>query len=453
MKFTSCDLRVASWPRVATALIGTGLFCAATVRSETFLLTEATIHTVSGATISRGDVLIQDRKIKGVFDASQPTRAIYPNDTTKIDLKGQHLYPGIIALNTSLGLIEIGAVRATRDTTEVGEGYTPDVQSWTAINPDSELIPVARGNGVTHAQPVPQGNVVAGQSGLVALDGWTSEQMTIKKPVALHLYWPQMELDTRSKEEFQDKSKWKSLEDQAKERQKKLKAFDDYFQEARAYEKARSAAGKNGVADPELNPSWEAMRPFVRGELPLMIHADEIRQIKTAVFWAETNRYKMILAGGRDAWKVADLLATNKIPVVYDYVFGLPPRDTDAYDIQFKAPEILRKAGVTVAFSVGPGDASLLKNIPYDAAQSVAFGLPESEALKGMTLYPAQLAGVADHLGSIEAGKEATFFVADGDILDIRTNVKRMWIAGKEISLENRHTRLYEKYRNRPFPK
>ena len=115
--------------------------------------------------------------------------------------------------------------------------------------------------------------------------------------------------------------------------------------------------------------------------------------------------------------------------------------------------QLLRKAGVTVAFSVGPGDASLVKNIPYDAAQAVAFGLPENEALKGMTLYPAQMAGVADHLGSIEAGKDATFFVADGDILDIRTNVKRMWIAGKEISLENRHTRLYEKYRHRPQPK
>ena len=453
MKFTIYDLRFTSWPQVATALIGTGLFCAATVRSETLLLTGATIHTVSGATISQGDVLIQDGKIKGVFDASQPTRAIYPTDTTKIDLKGQHLYPGIIALNTSLGLIEIGAVRATRDTTEVGQGYTPDVQSWTAINPDSELIPVARVNGVTHAQPVPQGGIVAGQSGLVALDGWTPEQMTVKKPVALHLFWPQMELDTTPKEEFQDKSKWKSIEDQGKERQKKLKALDDFFAEARAYEKARQAAGKNGVIDPGLSPSWEAMRPFVRGELPLMVHADELRQIKTAVRWAETNRYKIILAGGRDAWKAADLLATNKIPVVYDYVFGLPPRDTDAYDIQFKTPEILRQAGVTVVFGGGSVEASVIKNLPYVAAQAVAFGLPESEALKGMTLYPAQLLGVADRLGSIEAGKEATLFVADGNILDIRSNVKRMWIAGKEVSLENRHTRLYEKYRNRPLPK
>jgi imidazolonepropionase-like amidohydrolase len=425
------------------------LLAALAAQAETILLTGATIHTISGETFTNGGVLINGGKIGFVLDGKHRGRIIAGKI---IDLKGQHIYPGIIALNTSLGLIEIGAVRATRDTTEVGE-YTADVQSWTAINPDSELIPVARVNGVTHTQPVPQGGIVAGQSGLVALDGWTPEQMTIKKPVALHLFWPQMELDTTPKEEFKDKSKWKSIEEQGKERQKKLKALDDFFAEARAYEKARQAAGKNGVADPGLNPSWEAMRPFVRGEFPIMIQADESRQIKSAVQWAETNRYKIILAGGRDAWKVAGLLATNKIPVVYDYVFGLPPGDADAYDIQFRAPEILRKAGVTVAFSVGPGDASLVKNIPYEAAQAVAFGLPESEALKGMTLYPAQLAGVADRLGSIEVGKDATLFVVDGNILDIRTSVKRMWIAGKEVSLENRHTRLYEKYSNRPLPK
>jgi len=419
--------------------------------AETLLLSNVVVHTVSSATITNGDVLVQNGKIVQVFDASSRSSKILPTDVTVVDLKGQHLYPGIIALNTTLGLVEISAVRATRDTTEVGE-YTPDVQSWTAINPDSELIPVARGNGVTHAQPVPHGGLVAGQSGLIALTGWTSEQMVIKKPVALHLYWPKMELDTRSKEEFQDKSKWKSVADQGKERQKKLKALDDFFQEARAYEKARSAAGKNGVVDPGLNPSWEAMRPFVRGESPLMIHADELRQIKTAVHWTETNRYKMILAGGRDAWKVADLLATNKIPVIYDYVFGLPQHDTDAYDIQFKAPEILRKAGVTVVFGGDSVEPSLIMNLPYVAAQAVAFGLSEGEALKGLTLYPAQLAGVANHLGSIEAGKDATLFVADGNILEIRSNVKRMWIMGREVSLENRHTRLYDKYKNRPKP-
>ncbi len=433
-------------------VLSAGLLSATSLHAENLLLSNAVVHTVSSATITNGEVLVQNGKIVQVFDASSRSGRILPADVAVIDLKGQHAYPGLIALNTELGLIEISAVRATLDTTEVGE-YTPDVQSWNAVNPDSELIPVARGNGITHVEPVPQGGAVAGQSGLVALDGWTFEQMTIKKPVALHLYWPKMELDARPKEEFRDKSKWKSLEDQAKGRQKKLNTLDDFFREARAYDKARSAAGKNGAVDPDLNPSWEAMRPFVRGELPLTVHADETRQITTAVQWAKPNQYKIILAGGRDAWRVADLLATNKIPVVYDYVFGLPPRDTDAYDIQFKAPEILRKAGVTVVFGGASVEPSIIMNLPYVAAQAVAFGLPEIEAIRGLTLYPAQVAGVADRLGSIEAGKDATLFVADGDILDIRSHVKRMWIAGREINLENRHTRLYEKYRNRPNPK
>jgi imidazolonepropionase-like amidohydrolase len=145
------------------------------------------------------------------------------------------------------------------------------------------------------------------------------------------------------------------------------------------------------------------------------------------------------------------LLATNKVPVIYEHAQAPPARDTDAYDAQFKAPEVLRAAGVTVTFSIG--GATLVKNMPNAAAQAVAFGLPADEAVKGLTLYPAQIAGVADKLGSIEAGKEATLFVTDGDLLDIRSNVKRMWIAGKEVSLESRHTRLYEKYKNRPKSK
>jgi imidazolonepropionase-like amidohydrolase len=430
--------------------MGAGLFGFSAFSADTLLLTGATIHTVSGATMARGEVLIQDGNIKGVFDAGQPGRQIYPANAKQIDLKGLHLYPGMTALNTDLGLVEIDAVRATRDDRESGDDFgRADVQSWLAVNPDSELLPVARANGVSHFEPVPLGGVVSGQSGLVALDGWTAEQMTIKKPIAMHVFWPGQELDTTPKEKARDKSKWKSLEDQAKERREKLKALDDFFADARAYAKARDAA-KSGAPDPGRNPPWEAMLPVVRGDIPLTIHADEVRQIRAAVKWAETNHFKIAIAGGRDAWKVADLLATNHVPVIYDNVFTLPTRDSDSYDVQFAAPEALRKAGVKVVFATGTGSESLVKNLPYHAAQAVAFGFPAEEALKGITLYPAQIAGVADRLGSIEAGKEATLFAADGDILDIRSNVKRMWIAGKEVSLESRHTRLYEKYKNRP---
>jgi imidazolonepropionase-like amidohydrolase len=226
-----------------------------------------------------------------------------------------------------------------------------------------------------------------------------------------------------------------------------LRELADFFDEARAYAKAKDAA-TNGVAPPQKIPAWEAMLPYVRGELPVTVHADEVRQIKSAVAWAVTNHFQLIIASGREAWLAADLLATNHIPVIYEHAQSTPARDMDSYDSQFRAPEILRAAGVKVAFSIG--GATLLKNMPYAAAQAVAFGLPADEAIKGLTLYPAQIAGVADRLGSIEPGKEATLIVVDGDLLDIRTNVKRMWIAGQPVSLESRHTRLYEKYKNRP---
>ena len=432
-------------------VVGAGLLGATLLNAETLLLSNAVVHPVSSASITNGEVLVQNGRIIQIFDSGLRSGRILPTDVTELDLKGQHLYPGMIALNTDLGLVEIDAIRATRDNREVGD-YTPEVESWVAVNPDSELLPVARANGVSHFEPVPLGSIVSGQSGLVALDGWTTEQMTIKKPMALHIFWPEMTLDTTPKEKARDKSKWKSLGDQARERAEKIKALDDFSAEARAFAKARDAA-KNGAPDPGRNLSWEAMLAVVRGEVPITIHAPEVRQITAAVRWAETNGFKIRIASGQDAWMVAGLLAEKNIPVIYDTVFSVPGRDTESYDVHFSAPEILRKAGVKVVFATGTASESLVKNLPYHAAQAVAYGYPADEALKGITLYPAQLAGVADRLGSIEAGKEATLFAADGDILDIRSNVKRMWIAGKEVSLESRHTRLYEKYKNRPRTK
>ena len=404
--------------------------------AETLLLTGATVHTVSGATITNGQVLVKDGKIAAVG------KSVSGEGAKEISLKGQHLYPGMIALNTDLGLVEIDAVRSTVDVREVGE-YTPDVFSWHAVNPDSELLPVARANGVSHFEPVPFGAVVAGQSGLLALDGWTTEQMVAKKSIALHVFWPSANLDTTPKEKSRNPAKWKSLEDQDKDRKEKLRQLDDFFAEARAYAKA-----KEGAKDFQIVPAWEAMLSVVRGEIPVTIHADEVRQIRAAISWATTNGVKMILADALDAWRVADLLATNKIPVIFNHVFTQPLRSEDSFDTHFRAASVLTKAGVKVAFS--GGGAALVKNMPYAAAQAAAFGLSADEALKGITLYPAQIAGVADRLGSIEVGKDATLFVTDGDILDIRSNVKRMWIGGDEVSLENRHTRLYEKYKNRP---
>lgn len=433
---------------IVKALLIALLVCAANAAAETVLLKNARVYTVAGAILPKADVLISGGKIERIAPEIDTAA-----DAT-LDLSGQHLYPGLIATCTSLGLIEISAVQATIDSAELGE-YTPDVHSWLAVNPDSELLPVARANGITHIVPVPgavpgKTKLVSGFSGLVALDGWGMEERTVKGPVALHVFWPGMSLDTRPKEAFKNKDEWKSLEEQAKERQLRLKALDDFFADAEAYHQARAA---------EPVPAWEAMRPFVRGEVPMIIHADDYREIKAAVNWATARKYKVIIAGGKDAWQLADLLAKHRIPLVFERIFTGMGRfgtrgvlDTDFYDVHFKAPGILHKAGVKVIFGEGLGGsgASNIRNLPYSAAQATAFGLPEEEAIRGLTLYPAEALGVADKLGSIEAGKEATIIAVSGSILDIRSRVTHMWIAGRPVDLSSRHTRLYEKYRNRP---
>lgn len=416
------------------------------LRSETILFRNATIYTISGEPLQDSDLLIEGGRIKNIGSKLRHEGA------REIDLSGKRIYPGILAAGTAAGLIEIDSIQATIDARETGD-YTPDVRSWLAVNPDSDLLPVARANGITHIVPVPAGGIVTGLSGLMALQGWTTEEMTIKTPVALHLFWPAMRLDPTPREGLPDKSKFKSLEDQARERTARLKDVDDFFSEAEAYARARPADAMGRV------PAWEAMLPFLRGELPLMIHADDSRQIKAAVEWSAGRKYKVILAGGRDAWMLADLLATHRIPVLFERVYyqssslaGTPARDFDRYDVHFTAPSLLHKAGVQVALGLGLGghSASELRNLPYVAAQAVAFGLPEEAALKSITLHPAQMLGVADRLGSLEPGKEATLVITDGSLLDIRTQVLEVWIAGEKTSVESRHTRLYEKFKNRP---
>ncbi|HEY3860675.1 MAG TPA: amidohydrolase family protein [Verrucomicrobiae bacterium] len=422
--------------------LAAGCLAAKALRAESLLLKNATVHPVSGPVISPGDVLIENGKV------TQVGRVDAKADKT-IDLTGQHLYPGLVALNTDLGLVEIESVRATIDEEEVG-AFVPEVQSWVAVNPDSELLPVARANGIAYFEPTPAGSAVAGQSGLVKIDGWTTEEMVVKKPAALRVYWPSMEVNPATRRGRRNRGGGAgSMEDQVKERERKAKELADYFADARAYAQARAAAQTNGAHDPGLNPSWEAMLPYVRGELPIIVYADELRQIKSALQWAETNHYKIVVAGGRDAWKASAQLAKDGVPVIYTATYGMPGESV-SYDLQYRVPGLLHQAGVKVALSLP--QASMVRNLPYAAAQSVSFGWPADEAIKAMTLYPAQIMGVDDRLGAIEAGKDATLFSCSGDILDLRANVTHMWMTGREVSLEDRHTRLYDKYRNRPKP-
>lgn len=410
-------------------------------QASSLLLKDGWVFTASGPILTNGSVLIRDGRIEKVGTG------LTDKADTIVELGSQRVFPGLVAPTTVLGLLEIDAIRATRDTTEVGE-YTPDVSAWVAVNPDSELIPVARANGYTHVQVVPAGGAVSGVSGLIQLDGWTIEDLAIERAVALHVRWPGFGLDTTPRPPGKDAGP--SLEDQIRDRDRKLREIDSFFTEATTYADAKKAAG----AGFRIVPAWEAMLPFVRKERPLWIHVNEARAIRSAAEWSVRRGFKAVIAGGRDAWREAAYLAEHRIPVAFEHVFTQPVRDTDPYDVHYTAAYKLAKAGVLTAFTEGTDQfgASNIRNIPYAAAQARAFGLPYEDAVRGLTLNAAKMLGVADRLGSIEPGKEATVLIADGDILDLKAQVKRMWIRGREVDLSSRHTRLYEKYRKRPAP-
>ncbi len=409
------------------------------------LIKNAVIHTAAGSVINKGRILFDDGKITGVGK-----KLAAPEGATVIDAQGQHLYPGLIATTTSMGLVEINALRQTRDYSEVGS-YTPDVFAWIAVNPDSELIPVARANGITHFVPVPSGGTITGFSGVIAASGWTIEDMAQKPLAALHLFWPSMTLRTLPKEASSNPSSWKSVADQKKDQNKRIRSIKDFIAEAHAYHAAITA----NPDEQKRVPAWDAMIPVLKKELPIIVHADRSRQLRAILEFAEDTDLRIILAGGLEADLHAEALAEADIPVIYEHTFTQPHKAELPFDHHFTAAQRLHKAGVKVIISMGNSgfDSGLLRNLPYSAAQHIAHGLDSETALQMITHAPAQALGIDDTLGTIEKGKQASFFLSSGDIFDIRHNPTRMWINGSEVSLESRHTKLYNRYKARPKSK
>jgi len=311
------------------------------------------------------------------------------------------------------------------------------------INPDSDLLPVTRVNGVTCALSIPQGGAISGTSALIHLDGWTQEDMTVRKPVGLHVRWPSLAInrawwETRSEEE------------QKKAREESIQAIRDAFEDARAYWTARDAEGKTGIPRHDRDVKWDAMGKALRGEIPVMFHASVLNQIRSVLRFVDEQKLKnVVLVGGTDAWRVADELKARDIAVITEAPQSLPSRSYEPYDEGMALPAKLHAAGVRFCISDGGGSTNE-RNLPYEAAVAAAYGLPREEALKGITLYPAQILGVADRLGSIEPGKIADLIVTNGDPLEITTQVEQVYINGKAISMETRHTRLFHKYDARP---
>ena len=405
-------------------------------------IVHATVHTVSGETIENGTISFRAGRIVEVG------RGLPPIDgASVVDATGQHAYPGLIDADTAVGLVEIGSVAGSVDLAETGS-LNPQVNTAIAINPDSELIPVTRANGITHVLAVPEGGLVSGTSALVRLSGWTWEDLAAARPVALHVRWPSFATRRGGGPGGQAPSE----EDQKKEREESLKRIKNLFADARAYAKAKAAAG--GSKRPfEVDPRLEAMLPVIEGKVPVVVHAVEIRQIRSAIEWSDTEGLRMILDAAGDVWRVADLLREKKIPVIVDGVLALPRRDDEPYDTAYSVAAKLKAAGVTFCIASGGGSfgSAMVRNLPYHAAMAAAYGLSKDDALRSITIDAARVLGVDRDLGSIEAGKSASIILTDGDPLEIRTHVLASWIDGRRITLEdNKHDRLYRKYRSRP---
>jgi imidazolonepropionase-like amidohydrolase len=397
-------------------------------QSKPIALVGGTVHTVRGENIPDGTVLFEGGKITAIGKA-----IALPSDTERIDIPGKHVYPSFVDAYTQLGLVEIGSVRATLDSREGGT-LNPNVESWVAVNPDSELIPVTRANGVLLALTVPNGGMIAGRSSLIQLDGWTIEDLVVRKDIGMHLRWPSEQ--TSSSNESESGTEGLS-------RESSPKALRDFFDRCRAYQKARSA-------DPGRHPidlRLESMLPVLDRKLPVIITADELRQIQAAVAFSLEQKIRIVIYGGYDAAECGALLKEHRIPVIVSGTYRLPMHASDPYDAAYTLPSRLQALGVQYCIaSVGKFAGTGVRNLPYHAANAAAFGLPVEDALKSISLYPAQILGVDDRVGSLEVGKDATLFVCTGDPLDVSVSIDTAFIQGRRVELNDRHKRLWRKY-------
>jgi imidazolonepropionase-like amidohydrolase len=400
-----------------------------------------TVHPVSGPPIENATLIFDGGKIVAIG-----RDVAIPADAERVELPGTHVYPGLIDANTQLGLVEVPSVRGSRDQAEMGD-INPNVKAQVAFNPDSELIPVGRSGGVLTVLTVPSGGVITGLSACMQLDGWTWEDMCLKPDVGLHINWPRMApLDAWWIEQ--------TGAAQVQDRDKALKGIRQAFADARAYLPAKQAQAAGTAAAPEHDARWEAMIPVLEGKIPAFIDAEDTQQIQSAVAFAEQEKLRLVIVGGYDAPECVELLKKHNVPVIVGGVHRLPRRRGDAYDAPFTVPARLHAAGVPycIAGVIGGASGSLpsnLRNLPYHAGTAAGYGLPADEALKSVTLYAAQILGVADRIGSLDVGKDATLIITSGDPLDTPTQVTAAYIQGRAVQLTDRHKRLWEKYKEK----
>jgi imidazolonepropionase-like amidohydrolase len=416
--------------------------------ARAYAIVGGTVHPVSGPPIPGGTVVLEGDKITAVG-----RRVPIPAGAYVVRAKGLHVYPGLIDAGSSLGLDEIAAVAATEDATESGT-FEPDLRALTAVNAASEHFAITRADGITVALTRPSagggfrgpGTVIAGQGAVIALDGWTPEQMRLVSPASLHIAFPESSARGRSGRRAVSPD---ALQRQAQLQKEQVRKLRELFEAAGRYVAVRAAGGDRFVADPEM----EALASYLGGKLPVVFAVSTERGIRDAVAFAGEMKLKAVIETGPEALKVADLLAQKKIPVIYRLPMqnsidsSAPPHEYDPYDSVFAAPGLLHRAGVKICFA--SNDAAVAKNLPSQAGITRGFGLPEDAALEALTVDAATILGVADRVGSLQPGRLANVIVTDGDPLEITTHLHALFIAGRAVPLENKHTRNYERYMQR----
>jgi imidazolonepropionase-like amidohydrolase len=414
-------------------IASTGAAQAGVGQEGTFLLRGGTVW--SGGQQRVADVLIQDGRIAAVGPSVSA-----PAGTTTIDASGKFIYPGMWDAFTPIGLADIGGIATMNLRSEIGD-YNPHNRAIVAINVESEMIAITRSTGVLNVLTAPTGGVISGQAAALHLSGWTWEDMAAKVTAAYVITYPRAGGGGRGFGGFQASPQQQQAGEERMRRA--VSELKDMLRLARSYDEAR----RGGSNDFDLK--LEAMRPLVNGEVTAIISADDEEQIRGAIALADTFGLKVAIQGGREAWKVAELLAQKNIPVVLSSIQSTPGQN-EPYDAVYAQPGVLHRAGVKIAFSTG--GASNARHVPYHAALATAYGLPADAAMLALTQWPAEIFGVED-LGTIEPGKIANVFITDGDPLDVRTTVEEIFIKGRHVPIDDRHTRLYEKWNARPTRK
>ena len=407
-----------------------------------FAIRNARIVTVSGADIENGTVVIRDGKIESVGVSVN-----VPAGAQSIDGRGLSVYPGMIDAGTNMGLVEVPqGANGTVDTSEVGD-FNPNAKAITAVNPHSAHIGVTRVEGITNTLTAPTGGLISGQAALINLLGTAPKEMAVVPQFALVINYPRIGGGGGGfGGGFQGPI---NLTETLANNERQLEQIRKMLRDAEAYGRSQDAYEKDKTLPrPDHSVVLEPLVPYVRGQQPVIFRADREAEIRGAIKFAEEMKLKAIILGGNDAWKVASLLKEKNVPVILTGIFSLPSREDDTYDVLYENPAKLQQAGVRFAISTGDAGPEV-RNLAQYAGMASAFGLSKTDAVKAVTLYPAQIMNVADRLGSIEAGKMANLVVTDGDLLEIRTRIRYLFIDGRPVVLTSRHTDLNDAFKNR----